>query len=291
VFAAGEGRVTAANVVALEQYLLGVVPAEIPSLEVEAVKAQAVAARTYAVRNMGRREARGFDLFATVADQVYGGLEVEDPMATRAVTETRGEILTYRGSPIMAYYHSTCGGRTAAIDEVWDDPPEPYLVSVSDEIPGTGGYYCEASNRFRWIERWSGPELSRILSEGMREQMGVTANDHALRVSDIEVVGRTPSGRAAAIEIRADGETVRAEGDSIRWVLRPEPDRILNSTLFSLETVREAGEVVHLEAHGGGWGHGIGMCQMGAIGRASAGQGYREILGAYYRGAEVVRIY
>lgn len=291
VFASRGDGVSAANVVDVEEYLLGVVPAEMPSLEPEAVKAQAVAARTYAVRNMGRHASRGFDLSATVGDQVYGGIGVEDPVATQAVQDTRGEILTYRGAPIMAYYHSTCGGQTAAIDEVWNARPVPYLVSVSDQIPGTDRYYCEMSNRFRWTEQWSGPELARILGEALSQQMGANFNGRTPRIRDIQLQGHTPSGRAAAMNVTADDARFHIRGDSIRWFLRPEPDRILNSTLFTIDASREGGEITELVAHGGGWGHGVGMCQMGAIGRAGAGQGYREILVAYYVGAAVTRLY
>src|SRR5690606_14381439 len=128
------GRVTVVNEVDMEQYLLGVVPYEIgrvgPEL-LEASKAQAVAARTYAYRYLGRRASLGFDVFATVEDQVYGGAEGEHPPVSEAVLATAGEILTYRGEPIEAFYHSTCAGQTAAIEEVWpQEAPRPYLISV-----------------------------------------------------------------------------------------------------------------------------------------------------------------
>lgn len=291
--ATGPGRVTAVNVLALEDYLLGVVPLEIgarPAEEVEAVKAQAVAARTYAVSHLGGRASLGFDFYATVADQAYGGVAREDPVVGRAVRETRGEVLTHDGLPVLAYYHSTCGGKTAAIDEVWPRPPLAYLKSVSDRVRGGDGrYYCETSNRFRWTERWSGEALRETLSRTLAGRPGV--GGRIGRVEAIEVTGRTASGRAEALRIVVDGRTHVVRGDSIRWILRPEPGRILNSTLFVLDAERRGGEVTRLEAHGGGWGHGIGMCQMGAIGRARHGQKYREILRTYYRGTEVVRLY
>ena len=116
--ARGADRLTAINVVGLEQYLLGVVPREMgrrPASEIEALKAQAVAARTYAIGNLGGREQEGFDYYATVMDQVYGGTADEDSIVSRAVATTRGEIVTYQGTPILAYYSSTCGGHTADI--------------------------------------------------------------------------------------------------------------------------------------------------------------------------------
>jgi len=282
------GRVSAINVLELEEYLRGVVPLEIgarPASEIEAVKAQAVAARTYAIGHMGRREALGFDFHATTADQVYGGLGREDPVADRAVRETRGEILVYDGQPILAYYHSTCGGRTAAIDEVWERAPLPYLKAVSDATP-EGGAYCEPSNRYRWEERWSGEELRRILAQTLAG--GATLG----RIGRIRITQRTPTGRVDTLRIEADGREHRVHGDSVRWVLRPAPDRILNSSLLlELEADEAPDGVRQLRVRGGGWGHGIGMCQWGAIGRARHGQDHRTILTTYYRGTEILRLY
>lgn len=291
VRADGPGRVTAINVVELEEYLLGVVPAEIPATALEAVKAQAVAARTYAVRNLGRRDALGFDFFATVQDQVYAGIAAENEVASRAVRETAGEVILHDGVPILAYYHSTCGGRTAAIEEVWNAPPLPYLRSVSDAIPGTGRAYCDISSRYRWEVTWSADQLRVVLEEGLREHLRL-ASYRVARVDDVQGAGRTPSGRMAALRVAVDGVTHTIRGDSIRWILRAEPGRILNSSaILELDVHREGGQVVGATVRGAGWGHGVGMCQMGAIGRAQAGQGYREILRAYYTGTEVVRLY
>lgn len=293
VRAAGPGRVTAVNVVALEEYLLGVVPLEIgsrPAEEIEAVKAQAIAARTYAISHIGRRESLGFDFYATVADQAYGGRAREDDVVSRAVRQTRGEVLTYEGAPILAYYHSTCGGRTAAIDEVWRHAPVPYLKSVSDRIPGTDGYYCQTSNRFSWTERWTGAALRDILSRTLVEHAGAPAA--VRRIESVRAEGRTASGRVESLRIVADGREYRiATPDSIRRVLQPEPGRWLNSSRFELDVERRGGEVTEVVATGGGWGHGIGMCQMGAIGRARAGQNYRQILRTYYRDTEIVKLY
>jgi stage II sporulation protein D len=286
----GDSGVTAANVLDMETYLLGVVPHEIgagrPPEEMEAVKAQAIAARTYAVRHMGRRDALGFDFYATVQDQVYGGAESEDPVSTEAVQATAGEIITYDGEPIEAYYHSTCGGRTAALHEVWPGSPRPYLQSVSDRRPD-GGWFCESSNRFRWTEEWDEADLESTLTAALatRGWSGVVTE-----VESIQVTERSPSGRAARLRLRTNlGEDV-VPGDSIRWLLRPEPNRILNSTAIELHTSGDP-HVTGLVVEGAGWGHGIGMCQIGALGRARAGQSYREILGTYYPGTRIVRLY
>jgi stage II sporulation protein D len=135
------GQVTAVNLIELEAYLLGVVPREIgrlPAAMIEAMKAQAVAARTYAIGNLASRASLGFDFYATVQDQVYGGLTDEDTIVSRAVRETRGEILTHGGVPILAYYSSTCGGVTAAIEESWPwRAPLPYQRSKTHPKPPT----------------------------------------------------------------------------------------------------------------------------------------------------------
>lgn len=288
---AGAAGVTVVNVLDLETYLLGVVPLEIganrPPEELEAVKAQAIAARTYAIRHLGRRSALGFDVYGTVSDQAYGGAMAEDPVSTRAVRETRGEVIIHDGEPIEAFYHSTCGGRTAALEEVWPGAPRPYLRSVSDAKPD-GGWYCETSNRFRWTERWDRDGLMAALSRGLRER-GVTSGP-VTRVEFMTISGRTESGRAEALLLSTNAGQHRVRGDSIRWVLRPEPNRILNSAAIELDP-HGHGEVTGLTVQGQGWGHGIGMCQVGAMGRARAGHSYRDILSAYYPGTEIARLY
>jgi stage II sporulation protein D len=293
LLAPAPGRITAANIVEMEAYLLGVVPHEIgrrPPAEIEVVKAQAIAARTYAVGHMGRREALGFDFFATVQDQVYGGSGGEDTVANRAVRETRGEVILHDGRPILAYYSSTCGGRTAAIEDVWRQAPLPYLKSESDMIPGTDRAYCEPSSRYRWTERWTGEQLATILSRTMVRRRGENAPP-IQRVDDVRIERRTPAGRAQETAITVDGQRYVVFGDSVRWILHATETRPLNGTFFDLIVEPGPEGLASLEARGGGWGHGIGMCQWGAIGRSRAGHDYRQILTHYYRGTQVVRLY
>lgn len=290
----GPGSLTVVNRVDMEAYLLGVVPREIGRVgpeRFEAAKAQAVAARTYAVAYLGRREALGFDVFATVQDQVYGGVADEYDLVSRAVRETAGEILAYEGRPIQAYYHSTCAGHTAAIDEVWDAEPVPYLRAVRDVDPRTGRAYDHFSSRFTWTQRWPAEELesifSRTLADSVRPGM-----DGVGEIRDIQVLERTESGRIARMRITTTTGEFFVGGDRIRWVFLTPAGAILNSSRFDVEIVRDAsGEAAEVVATGGGWGHGIGMCQVGAMGRAEAGQDYRTILGAYYPGARLVDLY
>ena len=171
---AAGGKVSAINELPLEEYLFGVVPLEIgPRSDEEraAVEAQAVAARTYAVAQLGNHAEAGFDVFGTVSDQVYGGIAAERKQSTDAVRRTAGMILMFEGRPIRAYYHSTCGGTTAAIEEVMDREPAPYLQSVSDESPD-GSDYCAASPRYRWEATWNPDQLGSATRPGLTARFG-----------------------------------------------------------------------------------------------------------------------
>jgi stage II sporulation protein D len=294
VQAAPGGGLTVVNRLDMETYLLGVVPREIGRFDLdiyEAIKAQAVAARTYAITYLGRRSQQGFDVYATVEDQVYGGAAAENETVNRAVRETTGEILTYGGQPITAYYHSTCAGQTAAIDEVWNNAPVPYLVSVRDLDP-SGQAYDRSSSRFRWTERWTHDQLVGILNRTLADSL---RGRRISQIRDMRVLERTPSDRVRRMRIETDAGTYTVGKDRIRWILPPirngNPTGILNSSKFDVSLVRSGGRVTEIVAEGGGWGHGIGMCQVGAMGRARAGQDYRTILRTYYPGTEIRRAY
>jgi stage II sporulation protein D len=289
----GPGRVTAINQVDMEAYLLGVVPREIGRVGeelLEAAKAQAVAARTYAVRYLGRRESLGFDVFATVQDQVYGGLQDEHDPVSRAVRETAGEIMMHSGQPIEAFYHSTCAGQTAAIEEVWNEAPRPYLRSVVDRDP-QGEAYDRTSSRFTWTQRWTAREITDILNRTLADSLPAGVSNIG-EIQEMRVLERTPSDRIRRMRITTTNGTFHVGGDRIRWILPVQSGAILNSSKFDVELVRGAdGRLQEVVATGGGWGHGIGMCQVGAMGRARAGQDYRSILTTYYTGVEIVRLY
>lgn len=135
VFVNSRGSLTVVNVVPIEDYLLGVVPSELGLPQLEAQKAQAVAARTYAIANMNGFASQGFDLLPTVWSQVYKGVSIETAMGTRAVNETRGIVATYKGKPINALYTSTCGGRTEDSGNIFEFN-EPYLKGVECSLEG-----------------------------------------------------------------------------------------------------------------------------------------------------------
>ncbi|MBD0319199.1 MAG: SpoIID/LytB domain-containing protein, partial [Gemmatimonadetes bacterium] len=283
----GTRGLTLVNRLDMESYLLGVVPREIgrvgPEL-LEASKAQAVAARPYAVRDLGPRSAQGVDVFAPVEDQVYGGVAAEHAPGSRAVLETVGEILEYHGRPIDAYYHSTCAGRTAAIDEVWNERPVPYLISVTDVNPATGEAFDRSSSRFQWTERWTGPQMVEVLNRTLADSL---RGRRITQVRDMRVTARTPSGRVRAMNIETDAGRFTVGKDRVRWILTPMRGGILNSSKFEPRVSSDGSVVIE----GGGWGHGIGMCQVGAMGRARAGQDYRAILSTYYPGTTLRKVY
>jgi len=132
-----QGALTVVNSLPLEEYLLGVVPSEMPSKwNIEAHKAQAIAARSYALANLNKRNSKGYDLKDTPLDQAYGGASSETPQTTRAVLSTRGEVLTYDNKIIPAYYHASAGGKTLSAGEVWNHDL-PYIQSVNSYDWGT----------------------------------------------------------------------------------------------------------------------------------------------------------
>lgn len=283
---------TVVNQVGLEAYLLGVISGEMGRRdpgEQEALRAQAVVSRTYAMRNLGRWRGDGFDLQPTVADQVYGGILAETPEALEAVDATKGQILTWGGQPIDAFFFSTCGGRTADGTEVFRGADRPYLRSVPD-LDGNGVAYCSISPRFRWHEEWTGDALLAVLRRSLPAVLAVPVSRVDV-VREIRVVSRTPSGRVGQLTIALGTGDVQVDGPLVRQVLRPSAGDILRSNTFDLSASRSGRRITRLIADGTGNGHGVGLCQWGAVGRAHAGQDYRRILAAYYPGTDLQRLY
>ncbi len=291
VITATDSGLLVVNRLPMDDYLRGVVPLEIgnrTNAEFAAVQAQAVAARTYAYKHLN--DTRAFDMYATVQDQVYGGVDAEKPQADSAIMTTADVVVLYAGQPIVTPYHSTCGGSTAAVTEVWyNQSDEPYLRPVSDRIPGTDHYYCDPSPRFSWTQSFDGPSLRGVMEKYLATYTKAPKPGVG-RITDVREQGRTPSGRVAALTVETDSGTYTLRGNDIRFVLRDPKGAILNSTFFSFTRETSGGEVSSLSVNGRGYGHGIGMCQWGAIGRARAGQNYRTILETYYLGTTIGRI-
>jgi stage II sporulation protein D len=287
------GGLTAVNRVLVEDYLQGVVSFEMgrrSTSELAAVSAQAVVSRTYALRIRGRYPSQGYDLQASVSDQAYGGVEAETPEGTAAVRATTGVVLTYGGQLIQAFFHSTCGYATATPSEAFRGIANtPYLRSVSDRRPG-GGYYCDISPRFRWTAEWDEPTLRDILRRTLPDALGISPAE-VDEIREVRVQHTGNSGRATELRIRVGRGQIPVYAPDIRAVFQTAEGRPLGSTAVQLHPELADGRLARLVAAGAGWGHGVGLCQWGAVGRARAGQDYRQILTAYFPGAQLERWY
>ncbi|HLM66786.1 MAG TPA: SpoIID/LytB domain-containing protein [Longimicrobium sp.] len=306
------GTLAGINEVPMEQYLYGVVPRELPPTvydELEAQKAQAIAARTYAMRGMGKRSSDGYDMLATTTDQVYGGYAAEHPLSTQAVDGTAGLVATYNGQLIEALFFSTSGGATANNEDVYNSAPVPYLRGVIDHQRGNAGNVLDSlknahgaqklrgkrngdfegdwSRYHRWSFEWTADEISAVISAYAGQPVG--------KVLAINVLERGPSGRVLRIEYVTEAGTFTHTRDAIRSSLRyidANGNRAnLLSTLFFVEPVidKRANQDVltGFVVYGGGFGHGVGMSQTGAVSMAERGATFEEILKHFYTGIEL----
>ncbi len=281
------------NRVPVEDYLRGVVPLELGTrnpIDAAALQAQAVAARSYTYMRVPAREvvpATGYHMTATVLHQVYGGQAVEHAVVDNAIAATSGLVLRFNGAVVDGPYSSSCGGRSALPSEVWRGGHDHgYLKSVSDTDPSTGRAYCDISPRHAWAATFDEPLLRQAIVRhlGSRGASGTTAP----QVAAVSVGRRTPSGRVGTLVVRTDRGTVTLNGHDIRDAFRDARGAILSSTYFDVDKQTRVGERVSaLVLRGAGNGHGVGMCQWGAIGRARAGHDVRAILRHYYPGTVV----
>ena len=286
VSASDEG-LTVVNRLRMDDYLRGVVPLEIGTTsqgDAAAVEAQAVTARSYAVARL-RGSTRAYDMTATTQDQVSGGADAETRVGNASVDATEGLVLLYRGAVADAPYHANCGGTTAAPPDSWRVSAEPYLQRVSDRIPGTNRYYCDGAPRFRWTRTFERNELREAIARYVRALPGGAGGIGA--VTNVTVTAVTPAGRVGTLTVDTDRGRWSLRGTEIRSALRSSAGELLYSTYFSVDVVPGRAGVERLILKGGGNGHGVGMCQSGAIGRARAGQDFRTILRTYYPGTTV----
>jgi stage II sporulation protein D len=286
------GGIDLVNLVPLETYLEGVVPHEIgePGPDAyAAVEAQTVAARTYALSRMDINRNQPFDVEAGVMDQVYRGNEKKSRLASSAIHETRALVLSYRGGLCEAYYSATCGGHTSDIRTVWPDRPDaPFLHGSLDRPQGGATSFCAEARNFRWCYSFSGHDLGNTLRQTLPALLKV-APGRVGNLIDMNVTQRTASGRVWRLEIRTSTGTYNIEGDKIRraLMLDVQKGRILPSTMFDLEKRMSGNLLASVDIVGGGNGHGVGMCQNGAIGMARRGYAYDMILQHYYPGSEL----
>ena len=276
------GKLDAINSVDVEDYLRGVIPYEIGKLDssrIEALKAQAVAARTYAYKHFNSRESVGFDVYADTKDQVYKGLESATPLTDAAVKATAGVVMTYGGEFIIAYYHSTCGGVTETL-ATWNRADLPYLKSVPDRRPN-GKPWCDESSYIKWERRFADKEIAKLFKANANEAKAVfgSANGKDFKkVKSIKIKDKLKSSRIMTLRVETDKGYFDVLTDRTRWLFK-KAGTILPSSFFTVK--KEGKEWV---VTGTGFGHGVGMCQMGVRARAQAGQSYQEILSHYYQG-------
>jgi stage II sporulation protein D len=255
------------NELPLEDYLVGLINCEISSQwPMEAVKAQAVVARSYAVYQKAMRKNAMFHLESTVIDQVYDGCEIEDSRADRGVKETTGEVLTYNNNVIQAFYHSNCGGHTEAAENVWGYDL-PYLKGVDCS-------YCLSTPAARWEQTIPIIKIETLLRNNGYQVAGLR---------DIKIGSRNRSGRVTELALTTGRGHITISAVNLRKAIGY---TVIRSTNFE---VRVAGEDVLFT--GIGYGHGVGLCQWGAKQRAADGFDYREILSYYYPGAKLEKIY
>jgi len=260
------GTIGVVNAVGLEDYLLGVVPAEMPrSYPPEALKAQAVAARTYALRHRRKHGSGDFDVCDSQHCQTYSGAGVERASTTRAVIDTRGLVLTHNGEIAHVMYSADCGGATENYAAVHSLKDCPYLCGVNE--PAEAVHRC-------WEKSYTLEDLAAALVKGgVREAEGLRS---------IGVTQSSPSGRALRVEVRGAKAAQTVTGERVRDSLD------LQSTLYTIE--KTAPDTVIFR--GKGWGHGVGLCQIGAKALASPPLSYTydRILAHYFPGAVITTI-
>lgn len=315
------GTYTLVNYVPIETYLRGVVPHEIGlAAPMPTIEAQAVLARTYALRNLRRFQIDGYQLCADTQCQVYNGLGGAADKTDSAIANTRGLVLTYEDELIDALYSSTTGGVTAPFADVWNGPNRPYLRAVVDSVQNVWdlsqnsladeqnfrafisqeqGFNEEEWDLFRW--RYDS-DLEEI-AEGLKQYL--TRQQHPLRsfnkILQMQVTERAASGRVQKLDVQTDVGTVTLEKDEVIRALYPP-----RSLLFYLEPLYEASPqaasansdpsnpqaspspVIKGYAFvGGGFGHGVGMSQTGAYRLGALGWNYNRILQFYYPGTQL----
>jgi SpoIID/LytB domain protein len=297
-----QGKLAAIEGLPLEELLRGLVPSEMfATAPKEALRAQAITARGEVLAKIGARHLSDpYLLCAEQHCQVYSGLAAQQASTDAAVAATSGQALfSQAGVLVDSVYSAVCGGHTEDNEVVWGGPPNPALRGVSDlafgeEAPPSlrsdaalRAYldkdvdgYCKlsglAGGKYRWTRRFSGDEIDRLLTS-----LGVG------QVRELRPMNRGVSGRAATLRVVGTTGSADVHGElNIRRLLRN-----MNSSAFVVDVVTsEDGSRVFV-FRGAGWGHGVGMCQTGAVGRAKRGSGYQEILGHYFNGAEIAKIY
>ena len=264
---ASERGLLVVNELPREEYLIGLINCEISSAwPMEAVKAQAVIARSYAIYQKQARRGAPYQLESSVMDQVYEGCDVEDSRAARGVQETAGEVLSFEGKVIQAFYHSNCAGHTESAERVWGQSVA-YLRGVPCQ-------YCQQANPLKWEQTIPLKKVEASLRAAGYQVAGLR---------ELKVQGRNDSGRVQDVAVFSAKGRVLVPGVAFRKALGY---GVVKSTNFEL---RASGEDCIVT--GTGSGHGVGLCQWGAKQRAGDGFSYREILSYYYPGVTLTKGY
>lgn len=265
----------AVRVVKLEDYVRAAIISEFappdgePELVGQMLQVQAVIARTYALANRGRHARRGFDLCSTTHCQLYEPHRLKTSrwaaLAADAVRRTAGAVLWHGDSPVTALFHSDCGGHSSTSVAAWGGTTRPYLVAVPDDGPAREAHVS-------WTYTASAATLLKALNADTRTRVGA-------RLDGVTVVARDASGRAETVAIHGQRERL-VKGEDLRAVLsRPLGPRAIRSTMFDVRRVRGA-----FIFEGRGFGHGVGLCQVGALARLRAGAQPADVLRRYYPG-------
>lgn len=253
------------NKVKLDHYLYGVLPSEIiPNWHKECLKAQTVAARTFAIFNKLNSKSPYYDLDSNILFQVYKGANVETKKSNEAVDETKDEIITYNGEVIQAFFHSNSGGKTASSEEVWGGKIE-YLKSKDDE-------FCKKEKNYEWNFTLSAEKISEILKKNK-----ILTGE----IYDIKILERSESNRIKSLKIYGSSGSITIKGKDFRSFLG---ENNIKSTNFFISKQNN-----NFIFNGYGWGHGVGLSQEGAKGMAENGWDYKKILKYFYSGVDIVK--
>jgi stage II sporulation protein D len=251
------------NHIELEDYIRGILYHEASHYwPMEALEAQAIVSRSYAVYEMQENKLRDFDLTSDTYSQVYGGSTSERERTNKAVDLTLGKIIMYRGEVIPAYFHATCGGHTEDASMLWNINLAPLKGVVCD--------FCKDSPHFNWHYVLTLKEIEQSLSAA-----GVKIKN----LKDIAILGKDNSGRITDLNLVSPEKELKISAKDFRNIIGP---NIIRSTNFTINIVKN--DVVF---EGFGWGHGVGLCQWGAYFMAKQGYTIEQILQYYYPGTDV----
>ena len=257
-------RLSVINFIEMEDYIKGVLYHEASHYwPMEALKAQAIICRTFAIYQSQENASKEYDVTSDVYSQVYGGRTSERYRTSEAVDETQGAILMYNGQVLPAYFHSACGGHTEDAALLWKMNIVP--------LKGVPCGFCNNSPHYKWHCVFTRKELKEKLAKA-----GIEVDS----IKDIVISGRDPSGRITSLKISGEKDCVDIASKDFRSASGL---NVIRSTNFSVKASDE-----DLIFDGFGWGHGVGLCQWGAYFMAKRGYKYDEILKHYYPGAELV---